>query len=486
MTFEDLQTLMGQSASLRLLRAKSAPLIISFLFKEFKAVNQLVRPQYELSRLLAEYLDYLGGTEGRESETELRTIASQLLQTWSDEQHQYLRRYPDERGEPMLELTPATELAFQWLEGLQQNEFVGTESRFLHLSQQLQEVVNNASADPEQRIAELEKQRKALNDEIREIRKSGRARTYTDTQIKERFFTLSRNARELVADFKQVEENFKEISREIYQQQTRQEMGRGQILGFTLDATDALKESDQGRSFYAFWQFLIADHRQDELSRLISQMYEVLDNRGISAQDAFLKRIKFYLHNAGQKVLDSNHLIAEKLSRILAEQNRAEHRRTRDLIKAIKHQAVEKRGQFQGQRAFIYLEGEPVLDFSLDRPLGSRPETSSFAAQPQALAATDLEKLDLSELHNQFDLDRKQLQRQVDGLLAEQPSARLDEVIAVFPLQKGLAEVIGYLSLASAHKVHHIDRHKQMEIAWQEDAQSKRVKVPEVVFRRKL
>lgn len=484
MTYEELQSLLSLSPTVRLLRAKNAPLLLSFLHREFKASNQLVRPQYELVSRLAEYLEYLNDAELQARDADLNEAAADFLKTWSDEQHRYLRRYPDEQGEPMLELTAYTERAFQWVDGLQNREFVGTESRFLSLNQQLQEIVNHASADPEQRIAELEKQRKALNDEIREIRRSGRVNIYTDTQIKERFFNLSRSARELVSDFKEVEQNFKEISLHIYHQQTRQEMGRGQILGYTLDATDALKQSDQGRSFYAFWQFLIADHKQDELRSLIDQIYDVLYERGIEAQDQFLKKIKFYLHNAGQKVLDSNHLIAEKLSRILAEQDRAERRRTRELINAIKNRAVERVGDFQGQRRFIDLEGEPMLDFPLDRPLGEPSQEATFAVQPSEVSAEQREALDLSDLFSQFDLDRQQLEANLANLLDTRPEIPLDEVVAVYPIQRGLAEVVGYLSIASAQPQHRIDRRQQLELAWQEAAAEKRVRVPEVVFRR--
>jgi hypothetical protein len=484
MTYEALQSLLGRSPVVRLLRAQNAPLVLSFLQREFKAQNQLVRPQYELKSRLVEYLEYLDEAELYARELSPSESADLLLQTWSDEQHRYLRRYPDEQGEPMLELTPYTEQAFQWIESLQTEEFVGTESRFLQLSRQLQEIVNYASADPEWRIAELKKQRAALNEEIRRIQRSGRVETYTDTQIKERFFHLLRNARELTSDFKQVEQNFKEISRSIYQKQTQQSMGRGQIVGYTLDATDALKDSDQGRSFYAFWQFMIADHKQDELNQLIEQVYEVLAERGIEAKDPFLKRLKFYLHHAGQRVLDSNHLIAEKLSRILAEQDRAERRRTRELINAIKHAAVTRAGLFQGKKAFTWLEGEPEVDLSLDRPLGERGQASTFAQQPQAVGEAEREALDLSELVDQFSLDRQQLEAQLAALLETRPEVPLDEVVAVYPIQKGLAEVVTYLAIASAGQQHRIDRQRQLSLRWETEAGQQQVQVPEVVYRR--
>ncbi len=483
MNYETLKSTLSISPTIRLLRAKNAPLILSFLFREFKERNQIVIAQYELVNHLSDYLEYLNDAELQESETDLLRTAEKMIQYWSDEDHRYLRRYPNEAGEPMIEITSHTEKAFQWMEMLQNREFVGTESRFLNISQQLQEIIQNTSEDPRQKIDELEQQRKALTAEIRKIKKTGKVFTYNDTQIKERFFNLTRTARELVSDFKEVEQNFKDISVNIYKKQTKQDIDRGQIVGYTLDSTDELKSSDQGRSFYAFWQFLIADNRQDELRQMIEQVHEVLDDRGIESNDNFLRKIKFYLQNAGQKVLDSNHLIAEKLSRILAEQDLAERRRTRELINDIKNAAVQKVGKLQGKRAFIQIEGTPDVRMPLDRPLGQKPQVATFDVQPEAITDTMRERLDLSTLFNQFELDKKHLEDNIAALLKTREEVRLEEVVASYPIQKGLAEVVAYLSIASSRRQHSINRGLKIPLNWEEEHAKKKVLIPEVIYR---
>lgn len=483
MNYETLKSTLSISPTIRLLRAKNAPLIISFLFRAFKERSQIVVAQYELVNRLSDYLEYLNDAELQETETDLVRAAEKLIQTWSDEDHRYLRRYPSETGEPLIELTSHTEKAFQWIEMLQNREFVGTESRFLNISQQLQEIIQNTSEDPRQKIEELERQRKELTAQIRKIKQTGKVFTYNDTQIKERFFNLTRTARELVSDFKEVEQNFKDISLNIYKKQTKQDIDRGQIVGYTLDSTDELKSSDQGRSFYAFWQFLIADNRQDELRQMIEQVHEVLDERGIEANDNFLKKIKFYLQNAGQKVLDSNHLIAEKLSRILAEQDLAERKRTRELINEIKNKAVQKVGKLQGKRAFIHIEGIPEINMPLDRPLGEKPQVATFDVQPESVSDSMRESLDLSVLFDQFELDKKHLEDNILALLKTREEVRLEEVVAQYPIQKGIAEVIAYLSIASSEKQHSIDRGLKIPIDWEEETTRKKAFIPEVIYR---
>ncbi len=482
--YDDLKSLLATSPVVRLIRAKSAPLILSFLHREFKMRNQIVVPHYELANRLADYLEYLEDEDILEGETtDYLVLAEKYIGTWCDEDHRYLRRYPNENGEPVIELAPYTEKAFQWISLLQKREFVGTESRFQNIRRQLQEVVDNSAEDPKKKIRELEQKRKEIARQIRQIKKTGKIKTYNDTQIKERYFNISRTARELVADFKEVEQNFRDISQNIYKKQTLQNADKGQILAYTLDATDELKTSDQGRSFYAFWQFLIADNKQDELQGLIERLYAILDERAVPAEDAFLKKIKFYLHNAGQKVIESNHLIAEKLSRTLAERNLAERRRTRELINEIKGMAVRQLGRWQGKRHFIEIEGLPDIHMPMDRPLGEPKQTATFDRQPKALPADSLEMVDFTQLFDQFEMDRQELENNIYQLLRSRKQVSLEQVIEEFPLKNGLAEIIVYLSIASSQDQHQIRREQQSVISWKTEEQYKKARMPEVIYK---
>ena len=336
MQHEDIKHLLSFSPTVKLLRAKSAPLVISFLYETFKVNNRITLPAYELINQLAEYIEALEDRDLIDIEDkDSLSIARKFLDRWCSEDQRLLKRYPDDQGEPTIELTTHTEKAFQWMDNLQRREFVGTDSRFLDIYRQLKELIDNTSADPKRKIKELEKKKEAINKEIAAIKKAGVVATFNDTQVKERFYNITKTARELLSDFKEVEQNFKEISLNIYRHQTKQGVDRGQILGYTLDATEQLKGSDQGRSFYAFWQFLISGNKQEELMELIQFTYDLLRERDIEFADNFLRKIKVYLHNAGQKVINSNHLLAEKLSRILSQQSMSDHRRAIEILSLI-------------------------------------------------------------------------------------------------------------------------------------------------------
>ena len=288
----------------------------------------------------------------------------------------------------------------------------------------------------------------------------------------------------MISDFKEVEQNFKEISLNIYRQQTKQNVHRGQILGYTLDATEELKSSDQGRSFYAFWQFLIADNKQDELMHLIEHTYKLLLERDITEADNFLKKIKIYLHNAGQKVINSNHLLADKLSRILAEGNFVERRRAREIINDIKGLAVRNVGKFAGEKEFTFIEGMPEFDMSFDRPLGDPPQQANFQNQPVEIGSTQLENANFGVLFDQFEMNRQELEENIAGLLQKNTSVTLSEVVQEFPIKNGLAEVITYFSIATKSEVHQINGRAKENIPWENETEKRVIVLPQVVFYR--
>ena len=59
MQHNEIQRLLSFSPSVKLLRAKTAPLIISFLHKEFKSRNLIAISAYEVINHLVEYVEML-------------------------------------------------------------------------------------------------------------------------------------------------------------------------------------------------------------------------------------------------------------------------------------------------------------------------------------------------------------------------------------------------------------------------------------------
>ena len=326
MTFEELSIQFKSAKPLIMLRAKSAALMLSFFYKVFKNSQITTISNGELRSKLESYLDDLDYDQ-KDDELEDTTLfddnynkASQYIEKWSNAG--FLRKYPNDEGEHLHELTHDSVKVIKWIDDLQQREFIGTNSRFKDIFFKLKGIIEHSTESAELRINELEKKKFEIENEINLLKNGKKPTVSDDTEIKEQFYELNKMARELLSDFTEVEQNFEQIRKDIQRKYTERDAVKGVLLGFALDARDDINAKDQGKSFKAFWEFLMDEKKQEDFSQLTDQLYELLNSRGIEYNnDRFLRYLKRYLHASGSKVIDSNKKLGEKISRVLAERN---------------------------------------------------------------------------------------------------------------------------------------------------------------------
>lgn len=473
--------------SIRLLKADNAALIIGFLYHQFKRAQRVSVPLSELVEQLEGYLEHLNELTPRR----YASNAQKYISEWADDDHRFVRiAVYGQSDVPAVELTSDTERAIGWLEDMHAQAFVGTESRFLLIVQLLRDIVQQSTEDPAERLAQLEQQRAELDAEIELIRDTGRVdNLYTPTQVRERFFEASQLARQLLRDFRLVEERFREIARSIQAGQLKPGMRKGSLVEFVLDADEELKASDQGRSFYGFWEFLMSPSQGDELKSLLEELDNLDDLRGPLDDDHLLPHLPGYLVNAGEKIVHSNSRLAEQLRRLLDEQTLAENRRVQELIQEIKQEMFLPIQGSSEQEAWMELEGAPDTQLVMERELWEPTKTQAFNEQPIQVNAEDLQAIDFTRLYRQFAVDELLLRQRIDSLLEKKPLVRLSEVLAAYPIEKGLAEVLTYCVLAARDPRHQIDALVNEEIALltsgpENLAQERVLILPQISYRR--
>ncbi|MEQ1746223.1 MAG: DUF3375 domain-containing protein [Saprospiraceae bacterium] len=487
--YDNLQQLAANSATLALLRTPHMPLILSFCYQEFKTENEPTRPYRLLIERLANFLEDLNYQDTSELTTTGHLFAhaehaKTLLERWIE--NRYLRTFMDDQNrEQVVVLSKHTEKAFQIIELLRDREFVGAESKFREIFRRLQELIEFANPDKTERLAELEKQKQQIETEIRRIQTDGQLVVFEDYQVKSRFEELVRLANELVGDFNEVEENFKDITRQIYKSMQAGDRSKGQLLRETFDALYELRRTDQGRSFYAFWHFMLDDHSQDELQRLTRSALRVLEDRNIAApaQHRNIRRLKNLLHSAGRKVLEKNALLAEKLSREIVAKEQNEHRQTRTLMSTIRQYALARIGQVPAREHYLVLDGDPEIHLPLERKLGEQNVETSFVTQA-APARLDTDALAaLGSITSGNYMDKKKLLANIETVLQDQSPANLQDVLARFPLSHGLAEVLAYFSL-----LHHTPRFfaskEATDLILFDPERGKYLEMPRLIFNR--
>jgi hypothetical protein len=481
MTRSELALIIKENPTIKILRGQNASLVLAFLWLSFKKTQRITIPADELIISLGTFLEIEEYPLEGDNPNYLEK-ASQMITLWCHEDNRYMRKYVNDKGVIVHELTTYTERVFRWLDDLKPRETIGTESRFYDILRRLEELVSRSVENPEEKIKELKEKRKAIDREIREIEKSGIVKTFSSWQIKERFDEVSRDSRDLLADFKEVEQNFKGIVDNIYKEEVQDSHSRGDILGFALDAHQELKESPQGRTFHSFWQFLVTDSGKDSINYLVQRVYEILEEKSLSSGDEFLKNLKRYLHRAGKRIIDSNHRLGRKINRLLSENSLLQRRRIKELMTDIKQRVFEVKENPPGDDFFTSLSGVPEIFMPMERPLRFPEEQQEF--NDVALGEEVFDYHAMAHLFRHFFVDRKKCESNVRRLLKEKPEVHIHEVLRLYPPEKGLSETIVYFEIASASFKHRIIEDSPISITYEFDGWCKRITTPEVIFSR--
>ncbi|MEL6352062.1 MAG: DUF3375 domain-containing protein [Cyanobacteria bacterium J06627_28] len=483
MDYEQIKYELNTSATLKLLKSRNVAFVVSFLNKQFKETHRLSIPQFELEEKLESYSDYLQDI--------YRDLLLQppkaYLNDWCN-QH-WLRKTFDNSDEPVFSLTPATEKAIAWLEELQQREaFVGTESRFLQILALLKEIQDRSTVDVEKRIAQLEKDRDRIQQEIDQIQSSGAVEVFSQTQLQERFISADRMTRQLMADFKTVEQNFRALTRKVQAAQIEKDSRRGTVVGKVLDADDALKESPQGQSFETFYRFLNSEREREQLKATIQAVYGLDELRSLTSDYTLLRQIERNLLNAASHIVKSNHQLTEKLRQMLDERNMRENRRVAELIVDVQRLALQVADTASEEKDFWSISGAPTIQMVMERPLHPLEASEVPTFEPVDLTELDEEMLEaeLDQLARQFFVDEAFLADRVDLALEARATIPLPELIALYPVTKGLPEIVAYISLATQSEKHLIDPSTidLVEIAGLAEDTELQLELPRVVFSR--
>lgn len=460
----------------RLLRADNAPLIISFLEQAFVSPNLRSLDQPSLASKLDDMLYSLQQSLG---ENHYPRAASAYLDDWADNSNGWLRKYyPPGSDQAHYELTAATEKTIEWLTSLGKRQFVGTESRLLAIFDLLRQVVEGSETDPKTRIAELEKRKAGLNAEIARI-KAGQVELMDETRVRERFLEVSNSARSLLADFREVEQNFRDLDREVRERIATWDGGKGELLGEIFGERDAIADSDQGRSFRAFWEFLMSPSRQEELSELLHKAFALPPVQSLEP-DRRLLRMHYDWLEAGETAQRTVARLSEQLRRYLDDQAWLENKRIMHLLRDIESRALTLREQ-PPDKDLTALDGARVeLNLPLDRPLYSPPLKPRIDTQILVEGTADSEA---DALFNQIHVDKARLLANLRLALRQTPQISLGDLLQAHPLEQGLAELVTWLELATADRRCALDEQQTQLISWYDgQGHQRRASVPLIIF----
>lgn len=256
---------------------------------------------------------------------------------------------------------------------------------------------------------------------------------------------------------------------------------------------DAIGDSDQGRSFRAFWDFLMSSRRQKELSERLDQVLALPAVASLKPEPR-TRRVHHDWLEAGEHTQRTVAQLSQQLRRFLDDRAFLENRRILDLLHGIESKALSLREAMPSGPVMDIDAMGADIELPLERPLFT-PSVKPRLANLALVAGED--DIDTACLFDQIVVDKARLRSAVQRALRRQSQITLRELLNAEPLRQGLAELVAYLELAHAgdgsealdglHAL--VDETLEEPVRWQAsnaagEAVTREARLPRVIFTR--
>jgi hypothetical protein len=474
MTYDYLKYLKQHSQTLKILNSDNFAFIISFFHFVFIEKRNLTIAHSVLLRYLD---DYLYDINQRYDNAFVKS-SKEYLDDFSSEQNGYLRKYHDREDEALYELTPHVQKSLEFVEGLEKKEFVGSRSKFNIIFELLEELEFETNLNDDQRIQKLQAQKREIDVQIEAIESKQDLR-FDNSRIKEHFMQIEEIVRKLKYDFSEIEYNFRALNIKAMEQIVTQDAAKGIVLGSIFEVEDNIRQSDQGKSFFAFWQLLTDATKSDKLSSLLENVYKI-DTIKEFDKDEKLGDLKYSLLQSGGKISKVSSKLIEQLRRFLDDRVWIENRRVLELCKEIQKNAIEIKEDLPKSKNFALIDDACVeINSVFDKSLFTLKEKTEFK---NVVMEDDIEIV-MDSFYDIFFIDEECLKRNISELLLSQTQCTIKDVVQKFGIKKGLAELITYVSIAKNSASVRVDEslYESIEIS-DSSGVLKRVKLPKIIF----
>lgn len=170
--------------------------------------------------------------------------------------------------------TDALQRCFFFLESLEDQSMTSTASRLATVQQAIESLNAQLSSNQSSRAKMLEQRIEKLEEELAAVRR-GEFEILSGSRAEEGIREVYQLAVSLRADFRRVEDSFRQADRELRERILSQQHHRGEVVDELLDGHDALLETGEGQVFDSFYQQLV---QSADLELMKSRLRSILEN----------------------------------------------------------------------------------------------------------------------------------------------------------------------------------------------------------------
>ncbi len=444
MNYSAVKALLDRHTLCKILRADRAAYIITFLDRAYVSADGKARKESDLVEILVDLACQINDQSG----ANLKIDPRRTLTEWSSERCGYLRRFTKaDSVEYFYDITRQARRAVDLISSLTDRPFVGTQARLNIVMNLAREIVLQGDAEhAEEYLEDLKKQRDSLNERI-EALENGKMAVLTPHEIYDRFYQFEEQARALLSDQREVEENFRILYRDIRRDVESDDGPKAILLDKFFEKTDLISSSEQGLSVAAFNRLLLSSRGRELMATMIDELYENATVKELD-QDQRLRQLYPMLLDNSSEIngvlagLDKqlNYYIGSRLYLEARAVSRTGHRIT---ALTVQHpELMELKEPF-------FLEFElPSVQVSLpcDRPLYTKAEDIEFDdGQVDEGDENEVSAESLLDVHN---LDINKLRGRLYIALSGKESITLKELVERYPPEFGAEEIFAYQELS--------------------------------------
>ena len=451
-----LSDLQSTNRTWRLLRANTAPFIISFLKNMF--ANETEVP-YGTAR--ANLVDFLKSSPETLLEEELKSKPNPTPEEFSNilstKSATLLREWINNGWitelDNNLSLTDSSQRALDFC-NLLINRTVSTSATHLQIFlNELRQLYIRIGVDKKARTSQLMKQKKELENEIKLIRE-GRQLPLSEAEKKERIRTLYDLASRLPNDFRKLEEETREIDRRIRIRMIEENITKGKLLETVLAEEREQRNTDYGSAYEGFFRLLSDDNVKQAFEAQTKFILEQPIADYLSKpQRKFLRNLKTLLLDECNRVRDVRSRIDENLRMYIESADFQENRAVKQLLSKLERFGVllkETTNNMQREPLNIRLEGGGIKVQSIEQNRIKRPDESTDYSNVEEHEATSV----ISEhIIKSLDTVRtKDVRNAIKRTLGQASIMSVAEIISKNNILYGLQEVVTYVRVANEYK----------------------------------
>jgi len=251
-----------------LLAAHRAPLVLSCLqtlFEESRDGVDFDDAQQSLSETLAQHANTLDDDARAQDAVKL---ARTELKDWIK------KGLVIERNNRLF-ATDALEVALGFVQALDGRIMTSSASRLSVVQREIENLEANLNPDPKSRVRHIQRKIDELKQELAEA-EAGNIQMLTEAEAAEGIREVFNLATGLRADFRRVEDSWREADRRLRHSIISENNHRGTIVDKLLDGHDSLLETPEGRVFHGFQQQLGRSLELENMKVRIRRSYVTL------------------------------------------------------------------------------------------------------------------------------------------------------------------------------------------------------------------